>query len=78
MTIENEIFKRYSVNFEKLVKYGFQKIKDEYSYEKLFHNDEFRAEIIITKSGVVHGKVIEIESNDEFLPLRVENQQGAF
>lgn len=78
MTIEDEIFKRYSVDFEKLVKYGFQKIKDEYSFVKLFHNDEFRAKIIIAKSGVVLGKVIEIESNDEFLPLRVENQQGTF
>jgi len=78
MTIEDEIFKRYSVNFEKLVKYGFQKIKDEYSFVKLFHNDEFRAEIIITKSGIIQGKVIEIENNDEFLPLRIESALGAF
>ena len=78
MAIEEEVFKRYSADFKKLIDYGFKKDKDSFLLEKLFHNDEFRAEIIITKQGEIQGRVYEIESNDEFLPLRALNQQGAF
>lgn len=78
MIIEDEIFKRYSPDFKTLDKYGFKENKDDFSFEKLFKNGEFIAKIVITKSGKIRGNVYETESNEEFLPLRVENQQGAF
>ena len=78
MTIESEIFKRYSVDFKKLIKYGFKKDKDRYLFNKLFKNNEFRAEIIVLKSGETQGRVYETESDDEFLPLRIKGREGSF
>jgi len=78
MTIEGDIFKRYTPDFEKLEKYGFKKNKDCFLFEKLFKNNLFRAAIIIKRDGTVSGTVFDLENNDEFLPLRVENNQGAF
>ena len=78
MSIEKDIFKKYSADFDKLEKYGFTKKRGSFVLEKLFKSDEFRAEIVIKKTGEIQGKVYEVESNEEFLPLRVESQQGAF
>ena len=78
MTIENDIFRKHTPNFEKLAEYGFFKHKTKYFYEKLFKNNEFKAIIEITKNGKICSKVIEIENNDEFLPLKVKSQQGSF
>ena len=78
MTIENDVFKKYTPDFNKLIEYGFSKNKTVYRYEKLFKNNEFKAVVEITKEGIVRGKVIELENNEEFLPLKVETQQGAF
>lgn len=78
MTVENDIFKKYTADFEKLKEYGFVKKKDVFLFQKNFRNDEFRAEITVLKSGEVSGKVYETENNDEFLPLKIETRQGAF
>ena len=78
MTIEEDIFKKYTTNFKKLIEYGFSKNKAVYHYEKLFRNNEFKAVIEISKEGVIVGKVYDSENNDEFLPLKIETQQGAF
>ena len=78
MSIESDIFKKYTPDFNKLVEYGFKKNKTRYFCEKLFKNREFKAIIEISKDGIITGKVIDIENNDEFLPLKVETTQGAF
>ena len=78
MTIEYEIFKRYSVDLKKLIEYGFKENRGNFSFTKSFRNDEFRAEVVVSFTGEVCGKVYETESNEEFLPLRVENMEGAF
>lgn len=78
MTIEDEIFNRYTVDFQKIREYGFIEYKGKFLYEKLFKDDEFKAEIAVSKLGKIEGKVYEVENNEEYLPLRVENQQGAF
>ena len=71
MNIENEIFKRSSVSFDKLKAYGFRKDKDEYLYEKEFLND-FKAIISIDKSGNVFGKVIDLQVNEEYTNIRTD------
>lgn len=78
MNIESEIFKRHSVNFKKLVEYGFKKNKNSYSFEKLFKNSEFKAVVKIDNNGSIIGSVYDTENNDEFLPLKVETQEGSF
>ena len=57
MKIEEEIFKTYILNENKLIKYGFIKEKDAYKYSKKFMDDTFRANIIINKDGKVEGSL---------------------
>lgn len=78
MTIEENIFKRYSPDFNKLKEYGFNKVNGDFSIEILFKKNLFKAIIRITFDGVVTGNVYDIENGDEYLPLRVESNQGAF
>ena len=72
MTIEKEVFKRKKIVFDKLLKVGFRKISDGYFYSKVFSDGEFRADITVSQNGMVTGKVIEIETEEEYLPLRTE------
>lgn len=74
MSIEDNIFKRYSPNFDKLEKYGFKN----FVLEKLFKDNLFKAIITVSIDGNVTGTVYDLENNDEFLPLRVETNQGGF
>ena len=72
MNIEKDIFKRATVNFKKLLKYGFKIDKDSYIYEKNFFNNDFKAIISIDNKGEVTGKVIDLLINDEYTRLRVD------
>lgn len=78
MDIEYNIFKKYDADFDKLSSYGFKKIKTKFTYEKEFMDGSFRAVIEISKDGKITGNVYDVENDDIYLPLRVENQQGAF
>ena len=78
MSIESEVFKTFSPDFKKLKKYGFNLIKKEYIFEKIFMGKTFKAEIKISELGEITGTVFDLENDDEFLPLRVESNEGAF
>ena len=68
MSIESNIFKRYIPNWKKCKK----------EYEQTFLNNSFKAVIRVSEKGEVSGTVYDLENNDEFLPLRVESQEGSF
>ena len=70
MNIENEIFKRCNVNFKNLEKYGFKKEKNYYLLEKNFLNNGFKAVIKVDDKGIVTGKIIDLEVNEEYLGFR--------
>jgi len=72
MNIEKEVFKRVSVNYNKLIDYGFKKENNVYIYEQNFLNNEFKAIILIDDKGKVTGKVIDLETNEEYLGIRIE------
>lgn len=78
MNIEENIFKRYNPDFDKLLEYGFINMNKVFILEKTFKEEEFKALIEIKSNGEIYGKVFDLENNDEYLPLRVENIQGAF
>jgi predicted DNA-binding protein (MmcQ/YjbR family) len=75
MSIESEVFKKSNIDFKKLIKYGFKKEKEEYIYKKRFLND---FEAIITINEKVNGKVIDLEMNEEYTNIRIENASGEF
>lgn len=72
MDIESDVFKRCTVNFNKLIEYGFKKDNNCYVIEKMFLNNEFKAIIRIDSTGKVFGKVIENELDEEYTLLRTE------
>lgn len=78
MSIEDSIFERYSPDFYKLEKYGFKKNKDGFSIEKLFKDNAFKAAIQVNTEGKVFGIVYDEENGEEFLPLRIAGNSGAF
>ena len=76
MTIEEKIFKRTIIDFSRLTKFGFAKSGDKWTYSELFMDGDFKAVVNITSQGNVFGTVLETATEDEFLPLRVENMDG--
>ena len=78
MNIEDEIFKRAHVDFNKLEKYGFKKDKDDYIYSKTFMNGDFRADVSINKNEKVSGKIYDLKVDDEYINFRIEINQGTF
>ena len=77
MNIEEEIFKKANILYDKLIPYGFLKEKDYYYLEKEFLNGEFKALITITKNKVI-GKVIDLETSEEYFNIRVKKEDGSF
>ena len=77
MSIEEAIYKRYSPDYKKLVSYGFQKKNKNFSIEKIFFDNQFKA-VIEVVGDTVCGTVYDLENNDEYLPLRLEYQEGSF
>lgn len=75
---EESFFKRYSTDFQKLKKIGFKKIKDRFVIEKSIKNNLFKAIVNIDSLGCVTGEVYDLENDDEYLPLRVDANQGEF
>ena len=78
MSIESEVFKKYTPNNRKLIKYGFKKCNNGYKFSKMFMNDTFRADIVIDGKGHVIGKVIEVELDEEYTNFRIEGNIGEF
>ena len=72
MNIENDIFKRANVNFSELEKYGFKKSNDNYIFEKKFLNNDFKAIINIDNKGILRGKIIDLQVDEEYTNIRTE------
>ena len=72
MNIENDIFKRYYVDYDKLINYGFKYDNNVYFIEKMFFNDEFKAIIYVDMNGNVSGKVIEVQFNEEYTNIKTD------
>ena len=77
LNIEDEIFKRAYVDFDKLCDYGFKKDNNGYVLEKIFLNNEFKTVININNKGIVSGKVIDLQMDEEYLGFRT-NIEGEF
>ena len=76
MNIEYDIFKRYKVNIDNLIKYGFTKIDNGYQYNKKFMDNNFLA-IIKIINNQVSGRVFDLDTNLEYTNIRL-NKYGEF
>lgn len=75
MDIEEKIFKKACVNYDKLISYGFKKENEIYKYSKKMNNS-FIVEITYDKK--ISGKIIDTNLNEEYYNFRIESQNGAF
>lgn len=78
MNIENDFFKKYSPDFEKLRNFGFENQNEFLIFEKVFFDNQFKAVISINKEGKIESKIYDIQNNDEYLPIRKRNIQGEY
>ena len=65
MKIIDELFKRYRLNVNSLVPYGFKRENDSYYYSVKIHNNSFEFRIEV-KNNVIDGKLIDLDFNDEY------------
>ena len=76
--LESDFFKRSRPDFRKLEPFGFQKENGVFQYCEDLPDGQFRAEFSIAENGEIKGRVIDLETDDEYLPVRFENQIGSF
>ena len=79
MKLDKEIFSKCSINFNKLVPYGFQKLDDgTFLFYKAILDGEFKLEVIVDNKGSINSKIIEVAFDEEFYGLEVEDYIGGF
>ena len=78
MTIEEELFRKAKIDFDKISKYGFKKEKSLYKYSKNIMNNTFRVDVEIDEKGIVKGKVYDLSFGDEYTNFRMEDSIGYF
>ena len=88
--LESDFFKRSRPDFHKLSDFGFRKrtgghtgsgdhaCPDVLTYSEPLPGGQFRAELDISEDGEISGRVIDLDTGEEYLPVRFENQLGAF
>ena len=76
MNIEEEIFSKYKVDYNKLIKYGFIKEDNIYKYSKLIMNNKFRVDIIYDNK--INGSIYDINLEEEYTNFRVKDMIGDF
>ena len=62
----------------KLIAFGFKKAGGSFVYSREFMNGAFRAEIVYRSGECFSGKVIDLSSEEEYLPLFVEGAHGEY
>lgn len=78
MNIEENIFKRSSIIFEKLVPYGFIRKDNKYLFSTTILNDRFRVDIEVDNKKIIRGKIIELSLDEEYTNYRIEKITGDF
>ena len=78
MTTEQKVFSHMRFSTERLAGFGFEKKEACYYLEKTFMGGDFTAEIMVYENGTVRGRVIDNMNEEEYIPLRMPNYNGAF
>lgn len=78
MTIEEEIFRRCSLDFDKLLAYGFILEDDHYIYEKNIMDDSFKMVVIVSFNHKVEGKLYDLAFDVEYTNFRISSYTGEY
>ena len=78
MSIETEYFKRRRPDWRKLEAFGFEKSEGLFRYADLLDGIDFRGELEVSERGEISGRVIDLDTDEEYLPIRLADQIGEF
>ncbi len=70
-------FENKTIDYQKLLDYGFLKNEDQYLYEQNIYNDHFKVIITITKDKQT-SKIMDLAINDEYTLVDIKNYTGNF
>lgn len=78
MAFEEQFFKRKTLSSQKLLDFGFTKTKSGYCYDKEIMAGDFQAQIEVSNSGQVVGRLIDKDLDEEYTAIHVESQTGSY
>ncbi len=73
----DKYFENKTIDYEKLLKYGFSKNGNNYIYENKIYNDSFNVIVEITKEKK-SSKVIDLSTNEEYTLIDVKHSTGNY
>ncbi len=77
MHIEEKIFQKTKIDYDKLLKYGFIKKGKIYTYTRKMENKDFEV-VINIKDNKVEGHIIDLNFKEEYDNFRNENFRGNY
>lgn len=78
MSLESDLFEKRRPDEEKLISFGFQKQDDRWIYQRDLGKDGMQAQVSVSSSGKVTGRVMDTLSDEEYIAVHLEGQQGAY
>lgn len=72
------IFKNKTADFEKLVKYGFQKTEDRFVYSTEIVDNQFRMTVKIAENGEIETELFDLEAEEVYTLHLVAEASGEF
>lgn len=78
MTLEQLIFRNAHPDFDRLTAYGFHQHNGAYYYSQDIMNGHFRADVTVTETSEISGKVFDLETGDEYANVHISTQHGEF
>lgn len=79
MSLEKDFFAGFRPAFGRLEAAGFRKAGEEaYEYREPFLDGQFEAQLTVSADGTVRGQVIDLDTGEEYLPIRARHQVGGF
>ncbi len=78
MSLESDLFERLRPDQRKLISYGFIKNQEDYVYRKDLGKDGMEAEVHVSVSGKVTGRVMDTFAEEEYIAVHLEGQQGSY
>jgi len=78
MNLEEEIFRKSVLLYDKLIPFGFQMENGCYTISKNILKDSFQMIVTVSKENNITGKIIDLEFKEEYTNFRLKDQKGEF
>lgn len=78
VSLESDYFKRYRPDFRRLEPFGFRRAEGKYVFADELMDGWFRAEVEVRADGTAAGRIIDLDTEEEYTPIRLQNQTGEF